>query len=110
MAVTYEYDTFASATPADTNLATLLTLAAGEELIQSEVICANLSVDDLTIRVGVGTGGAPDVYFAYNFPLTANLYVRIFIPGLGSENKVFVRSSSADEIAFSISGLKKTTT
>ena len=109
MAVTYEYDIFASSAPADTNEATLLTLGAGEELIQSEVICTNISASDLTIRVGVGTGASPDVYLAYDFPLTANLYVRIFIPGLGSLNKIFIRSSSANNIYFAISGLKKTT-
>ena len=110
MAVAYEYDTFATATPANTNLATLLTLAAGEELVQSEVICTNTSAAAVTCRVGVGTAAAPDAYLVYDLPILANLYIRVFIPGLGSLNKIFVRSSSADDIDFAVSGLKKTTT
>ena len=109
MAVTYEYDILASAAPADTNLATLLTLGAGEELIQAQVMCCNKSGADLTIRVGIGTGPAQDAWLCYDFTLYANLFVRFYIPGLGSLNKVFVRTSSANNVDFSISGLKKTT-
>jgi hypothetical protein len=110
MAVAYEYDSFASATPADTNLATLLTLGAGEELVQAQVQCCNVSGADLTVRVGIGTGLSQDYWLCYDFTLYANLFVRFYIPGLGSLNKVFVRTSSASDVDFSISGLKKTTT
>jgi hypothetical protein len=110
MAVAYEYDSFASATPADTNLATLLTLGAGEELVQAQVQCCNISGADLTVRVGIGTGASQDYWLCYDFTLYANLFVRFYIPGLGSLNKVFVRTSSASDVDFSISGLKKTTT
>jgi hypothetical protein len=109
MAVSYAYDLFATATPADTNLATLLTLGATEELVQAEVMCCNKSASDLTVRVGIGTGASPDAYLCYDFTLYANLFVRFYIPGLGSSNKVFVRTSSASNVDFSISGLKKTT-
>ena len=110
MAVTYEYDSFGTSVPADTNNATLLTLAAGEELIGAEVLATNISGADLTIRVGYGTGASPDAWMCYDFTLYANLFVRFYIPGLGSANKVFVRTSSANDVHFSISGLKKTTT
>ena len=107
--VSYEHDTFATATPADTNLATILTLAAGEELLESEVICTNKSASAVTVRVGVGTGAAPASYLVYDLPILANLYVRVFIPGLGSLNKIFVRSSSANNVYFTVTGNKKTT-
>jgi len=110
MAVTYEYDSFAYSIPADTNLATLLTLSSGEELIGAEVTAANISASDITIRVGIGTGESQDYWLCYDFTLYANLFVRFYISGLGSSNKVFVRTSSANNCHFSITGLKKTTT
>jgi len=109
MAATYEYDVFATSTPANTVEATLLTLGAGEELIQSEVNCTNKSAAEVTVRVGVGTGASPSAYLAYDLPILANLSVRVFIPGAGSLNKVFIRSSSANNVYFTVSGCKKTT-
>ena len=110
MAVTYEYDSFGYSIPSDTNLATLLTLSSGEELIGAEVQAANISASDITIRVGYGTGESQDVWLCYDFTLYANLFVRFYLAGLGSSNKVFVRTSSANNCHFSIQGLKKTTT
>jgi len=109
MAVTYEYDTFAYAAPANTNLATLLTLAAGEELINSWVVCTNLSASDITVRVGYGTGVSQDAWLVYDFPVIANMFMNVFISGLGSANKIFVRTSSANNAHFTVMGLKKTT-
>lgn len=110
MAIVYVYNVFANATPADTNEAVLLTLGAGEELINSEVKCTNTSAAAVTVRVGLGTGASPSVYLEKELPILANLSVRVFIPGLGGLNKIFVRSSSANNVDFSVSGLKKTTT
>ena len=104
----YEYNNFAYLTPANTSEATLLTLASGEELINAEVVITNKSAGDLTFRVGIGTGASPSIYYAYDMPLLANLYQRIVIAGLGSQNKIFVKSSSGNNIDFSVSGLKKT--
>jgi hypothetical protein len=109
MAISYEYDSFADAAPADTNLATLLTLGAGEELVQAQVMCCNISGADLTIRVGIGTGASQDTWLCYDFTLYANLFVRFYLPGLGSLNKIFVRTSSADDVNFTVMGCKKTT-
>lgn len=110
MAVSYAYDILASATPADTNLATLLTLTSGQELISAEVVCCNKSAADITVRVGIGTGASPDAYLRYDGSVLANESIRVFVPALGSSNKVFVRTSSANNCDFSIMGCKKTTT
>jgi hypothetical protein len=110
MAVAYAYDVFAEAAPADTNLATLLTLGAGEELIQSYVMCTNLSAADITVRVGYGTGASQDAWLVYDFPVIANMFMNVFISGLGSQNKIFVQTSSANNANFTVMGCKKTTT
>ena len=110
MAVTYEYDAFATAAPADTNLATLVTLGAGGELVNSWVMCTNISAADITVRVGYGTGVAQDAWLVYDFPVIANMFLNVFISGLGSANKIFVRTSSANNTDFSVTGCKKTTT
>ena len=110
MAVTYEYDSFAYSIPANTDLTTLLTLSSGEELVGAELIATNISASDITIRVGIGTGLSQDYWLCYDFTLYANLFVRFYISGLGSSNKIFVRTSSANNCHFSVSGLKKTTT
>jgi len=110
MAAAYEYDAFATAAPADTNLATLVTLGAGEELINSWVMCTNISAADITVRVGIGTGASQDAWLVYDFPVIANMFMNVFISGLGSLNKIFVRTSSADDANFTVIGCKKTTT
>lgn len=110
MAIAYEYDVFATAAPADTNLATALTLGAGEELINSWVVCTNISAADITVRVGYGTGASQDGWLVYDFPVIANMFMNVFVSGLGSLNKIFVQTSSANDANFSITGCKKTTT
>jgi hypothetical protein len=110
MAVAYEYDAFANAAPANTALATLLTLSAGEELIQSWVICSNISAADITVRVGYGTGGSQDAWLIYDFEIMANSFMNVFISGLGSQNKIFVRTDSANDANFTVMGCKKITT
>ena len=95
MAVAYAYDSLAYSIPANTNLTTLLSLASGEELIGAELTATNISSSDITIRIGIGTGPSQDYWLCYDFTLYANLFVRIHIAGLGSSNKVFVRTSSA---------------
>jgi hypothetical protein len=109
MAISYEYDAFANAAPANTALATLLTLGAGEELIQSWVVCTNISAADITVRVGYGTGVSQDAWLVYDFDVVANTFMNVFISGLGSLNKIFVRTSSADDANFTVTGCKKTT-
>ena len=109
MAASYEYDAFATAAPADTNLATLVTLGAGEEFINSWVMCTNISAADITVRVGFGTGASQDGWLVYDFPVIANMFMNVFISGLGSLNKIFVRTSSADDANFTVIGCKKTT-
>ena len=110
MAVTYKYDSFGVSRPADTNNATLVTLDTGEELIGCEIVATNVSASDITIRVGYGVGDVVDAWLCYDFTLYANLFVRLYIAGLSYPNKVYVRTSSAEDCIFSISGLKKTTT
>jgi hypothetical protein len=109
MAISYEYDVFAFDAPADTNLATLLTLGAGEELIQSWVVCTNISAADITVRVGYGTGAIQDAWLVYDLDVVANTFMNVFISGLGSVNKIFVRTSSANDANFTVMGCKKTT-
>ena len=110
MTIAYEYDAFATSAPADTNLATLVTLGAGEEFINSWVMCTNISAADITVRVGYGTGASQDAWLVYDFPVIANMFMNVFISGLGSLNKIFVRTSSANDTNFSVIGCKKTTT
>jgi hypothetical protein len=110
MAVNYEYDVFANAAPANTNLATIITLGAGEELLNSWVMCTNISAADITVRVGYGTGGTPSAYLVYNFPVIANMFLNVFVSGLGSLNKIFIQTSSANNTHFTVTGCKKTTT
>jgi hypothetical protein len=110
MAVAYEYDVFASAAPADTNEATLVTLGAGEELINCEVTCTNKSAATITVRVGYGTGASADYWWCYDIDILANLYIRVFVAGLGSLNKIFIRTGTANNANFTVSGCKKTTT
>jgi len=110
MAVTYKYDSFGTARPLDTNNTELMTLDTGEELIGAEVVACNVSSSDVTIRVGYGMSTTVSAWLCYDFTLYANLFVRFYIPGLAYPNKIIVRTSSADNVFFSISGLKKTTT
>ena len=110
MAVTYKYDLFGYARPLSTDNTTLMTLDSGEELIGCEIVATNVSGSDLTIRVGYGQSATPSVWLCYDFTLYANLFVRFYVPGLAYPNKIIVRTSSADDVFFSISGLKKTTT
>jgi hypothetical protein len=110
MAVSYAYDVFGSSAPADTNEATLVTLAATEELISAEVTCTNLSAATITVRVGYGTGASADYWWVYDIDILDNLFMRVFIAGLGSSNKIFVRTNSANNANFTVSGCKKTTT
>jgi len=110
MAVAYAYDVFAEAAPADTNLATLLTLGATEELIQVQVVCTNLSAAEITVRVGYGTGASQDAWLVYDIPIIENRFINVFIAGLGSQNKIFARTSSANDANFVVTGCKKTTT
>jgi hypothetical protein len=110
MAVTYEYDVFAAKTPANTNLTVLLALSAGEELIQSWVVCTNISAADITVRVGIGGGAAPDSYLVYDFEVMVGSFMNVFISGVGSENKIYIKTDSASDADFTVMGCKKTTT
>jgi hypothetical protein len=110
MAIVYTYDLFDTGNPVNTNLTVLMQLAAGEELLNSWVICTNLSAVDVTVRVGVGNGPGPDAYLVYDFPIIANLFLNVFISGLGNENKIFIKTSSANDVDFALMGCMKTTT
>jgi hypothetical protein len=110
MAITYEYDVFAAKRPANTNLTVLLELSAGEELIQSWVICTNITAADVTVRVGIGSGASPDSYLIYDFEIMANTFMNVFISGVGNENKIYIKTNSASDVDFTVMGCKKTTT
>ncbi len=105
----YEYNFFANLKPADINEAELITTAFNEELIECIVVCCNLDSIEHTVRVGIGTGVSSDFYLAYDYPIDGNMFHHVLIRGLGNSKKVFVRTNSANNIDFSITGQKKTT-
>jgi|TARA_R110001583_G_scaffold148048_5_gene300033 hypothetical protein len=98
------------AAPSDTNEATLYTVPENTVTTVSSIVACNLTGNTPTFRIAVRPEGATvanENYIYYDKAMTANNSVFTIIGITLSDNDVVsVRSSAADEIAFSIFGVE----
>ena len=98
------------AAPADTNNADLYTVPDATVTTVSSIVACNITGNTPNFRIAVRPSGAAvanEHYIYYGKALAANDSVFTIIGVTLSENDVItVRSSAADEIAFSIFGVE----
>lgn len=93
-----------SATPADTNNATLFTASAATSVL---VDVANLGAADVSVRVGITPSGGSVHWKVYDLVVPA----KDAVAGLGpyflrNGDAITVRTDTADDVTFSVSGLE----
>ena len=96
--------------PSDTNEASLYTVPEDTMTTVSSVVACNLTGNTPNFRIAVRPKGATvenEHYIYYNKAMAANdsIFIIIGLP-LSDDDVVSVRSSAADEIAFSIFGVE----
>jgi hypothetical protein len=101
------YERLAALRPADTVEAELYASAADEYIVGVLYVC-NQSAVDRTYRVAItdvaGVATSED-WLYYDFPLYANLTVRVRIT-MGNGETIRVQSGTADVISFVLSALR----
>lgn len=106
MGVTYKV--LAQSCPTDTNLTTAYTVPSGTSTVVSSIVVANLSAVNKQYRIAVRPAGAAiesKHYNAYDATVAANDSVSIVIGmTLAATDVISVRSSAANDLAFSIYG------
>jgi hypothetical protein len=98
--------------PANTDLGTLYTVPASTRAVVSTINVANISASAITYRIAIRPGGETieaKHYQAYDVALLANDSIAFTLGvTLAATDVVSVRSSSANNVAFSIFGMEET--
>lgn len=106
------YKVLGQSCPADTNLTTAYTVPAGTSTVVSTIVVANLSTSQRTYRIAIRPAGASIALQHWNFydiALAANDSITLTLGvTLAATDVISVRSSSANEVAFSIYGCEVT--
>jgi hypothetical protein len=100
------YVRLAALRPADTNEAELYAVAADEYIVASLHIC-NQSASDLSYSIAItdaSGAAANEDWICYNFPIQGT-YAHKRNISIGDGDTIRVKSSSADEISFVLTGL-----
>ena len=103
------YTRLAALRPANTNEAELYEVAADEYIIASLHIC-NQSASEISYSIAItdASGAATDEdWICFSFPIQANMTHKRNI-SIGDGDTIRVKSSSADDISFVLTGLKVT--
>ena len=100
------YTRLAALRPANTNEAELYAVAADEYIVATLSICNQSAVEiSYSIALTDASGAATDEdWICFSFPIQGNLTHRRSI-SIGDGDTVRVKSSSADDISFVLSGL-----
>ncbi len=106
------YKVLGQTCPADTNLTSLYTVPASTRTVVSTINVANISASAITYRIAIRPGGESieaKHYQAYDVALAANDSIAFTLGvTLAATDVVSVRSSSANNVAFSIFGMEET--
>ena len=100
------YTRLAALRPADTNEAELYEVAADEYIVASLHIC-NQSASEISHSIAItdASGAATDEdWICFSFPIQANMTHKRNI-SIGDGDTIRVKSSSADDISFVLTGL-----
>lgn len=93
-----------ASTPANTSNATLFTATADTSFLVS---AANLTAVQVAVRIGITPSGGSVHYFLYDLVVPGNDALEPYGPFfLQSGDAVEVRTASADDITFSLTGVE----